>query len=95
MMPASLSFFTLEAAVCGARSLSESEARTYVVVDVGDEPADAVAGPWRILAISDLANGWYPRPRVVCTGGTFHCVPAGGSIADDDGRQPFRPPGPR
>ena len=66
------SFFTLEGAAVAARSLTAADARTYVVVEAGDEPNDPMAGPWRVLPAGptlDLAH--CDTVRVLCSRGTL------------------------
>jgi hypothetical protein len=77
MFPRSASFFTLEAAVYGARSWSDSEAAAYVVVDVSEDLADPASGPWGVLPLADwVGAGRRWRARVVCRNGALQCVPA-------------------
>lgn len=76
MNVSNVSFFTLEAAVCLARSLSESDAGTYVVVKLAKEPRDPAAGPWSVLSVEEWP--WvagYEPPRAFCASGMLQCSP--------------------
>lgn len=54
-----------------ARSLSAADARTYVVVEAGDEPNDPMAGPSRVLPAEALDPARTDTVRVLCSSGTL------------------------